>query len=277
MLSGRDDVAGEALEAIDVAPRRLPGSEVGGESVGSGGEGLQELLPGSSGGDVLFDGDACFSGVGELVLTTDVFAPEDGERGGTESMAQRWSQVRRVAIWSASLDFEGIGGGGVVPGFEECGDGFVEPGKVAVVGGGDERVEGEVFFVLQDADGVEAAGGFGAGFDVGGVVLLAQTAGSGSRPGPVVAVVEPAALWVEQLREFVDVEEALPVGCGIAAVDGFGEVEAGVAAGDEVAVEVGDVAVGVGEDGVVGGVGFEFDRLAEGFVVCWPWCGCRTG
>ena len=39
-----DDVAGEALEAVDVAPRRLPGAEVGGELVGRGGERLQQLL-----------------------------------------------------------------------------------------------------------------------------------------------------------------------------------------------------------------------------------------
>ena len=32
-------------------------------------------------------------------------------------------------------------------------------------------------------------------------------------------------------------------------------------------MEVGDVAVGVGEDGVVGGVRFELHGLAEGFVV----------
>ena len=58
-------------------------------------------------------------------------------------------------------------------------------------------------------------------------------------------------------------EETLPIGCRIAAVNGLCVVEPSVAAGDEVAVEVSDVAVGVGEDGVVGGVRFQLQRFAQ--------------
>ena len=72
---------------------------------------------------------------------------------------------------------------------------------------------------------------------------------------------------VKQLRQLIDGEETVPVGVGRTAVDGFGVVEAGVAPGDEVALEVGDVAVGVGEDGVVGGVGLQLQGLTEIFVV----------
>src|ERR1017187_3983231 len=44
-----DDVAGEALESIDLAPWRLPASEVGGDPVGCRGERLQQLLGGGLG------------------------------------------------------------------------------------------------------------------------------------------------------------------------------------------------------------------------------------
>src|SRR5260370_18762770 len=43
IVEGLNDVAGEALEAVDVAPRGLPASEVGGESLGGCGAGLQQL------------------------------------------------------------------------------------------------------------------------------------------------------------------------------------------------------------------------------------------
>src|ERR1022692_450813 len=45
-----DELAGEALESIDLAPWRLPASEVGGEPVGCRGERLQQLLGGGGGG-----------------------------------------------------------------------------------------------------------------------------------------------------------------------------------------------------------------------------------
>ena len=51
----------------------------------------------------------------------------------------------------------------------------------------------------RDADGVQAASGLCAGFNVGGIVGFAEAADAGSGPGPVVTVVEPAALWVEEL------------------------------------------------------------------------------
>src|SRR5450759_2544383 len=47
------DVAGEALESIDIAPRRLPTSEVGREPVGRRRERLQEWLGGGLGDGVV--------------------------------------------------------------------------------------------------------------------------------------------------------------------------------------------------------------------------------
>src|SRR5258708_27666659 len=169
VVEGLDDVSGQALVAVDIAPRGLPGSEVGGEAVGGCGEGLQQLVRGSLGGDVFFGGDAGFFGVVGCVAAN-VFAPEDGEGRGDGGYCPAVVPCAQRGDLIGELCFQGIGGGGFVPCLDEGGDWFFEPGEIAVVGGGDQGVEGEVFFALQDAAGVEAARGFGARLDVGRVV-----------------------------------------------------------------------------------------------------------
>ena len=93
------------------------------------------------------------------------------------------------------------------------------------------------------------------------------TVRAGGRPGPVVGVVQPAALGIEQVRRLVHRQQAVPLGLGIAAVHRLGPVEFGVAAGNVVAVEVGDVTRGIGEDRVVGRVRLQLHGLLIGLVV----------
>src|SRR5216683_2931269 len=224
------------------------------------------MVRGSSGADVFFGGDAVFFGVIGCAAAN-VLSPEDCEGGGNRGYSPTVVPCAQRGDLIGELRFQGIGGWGIVPCLDESGEWLLEPGKIAVVGCGDQGVEGEILLIPQDPDGVKTARGFCAGLDIYGVVLLAQTAFTSAGPWPVVAVVEPAAFRVQQLRKFVNGEETLPIGCRIAAVDGLGVVEPGVATRDEVAVEVGDVASRVGEDGVVGGVRFQLQRFAERFVV----------
>ena len=53
------------------------------------------------------------------------------------------------------------------------------------------------------------------------------------------------------MRRFLDGEQTLPLGCRVTSIDRLGEVEARVAAGNEIAVKVGDVPIRIGIDGVV--------------------------
>ena len=64
--------------------------------------------------------------------------------------------------------------------------------------------------------------------------------------------------------------QAVPVRARIGAVHRVGVVEAIVAAGDELRMEIGDVAVGVGVDRVVGGVGLELHHRDVGAIVARP-------
>ena len=101
----------------------------------------------------------------------DILPQKTASEVATELTVQRKSHLRSRSICGASLAFRGSACGGLVPGLDERGDGLFEPRQVAIVGGGDQGIEREILFVLEDADGVEAARGFAAVFDIGGVVL----------------------------------------------------------------------------------------------------------
>ena len=74
-------------------------------------------------------------------------------------------------------------------------------------------------------------------------------AGAGEKDGGV-AVLEPAALGIQHLRQFGQAVQALPLGGGIAAIQGLGPVEIRVAARDGIAVKVINIAGAIGVDGV---------------------------
>src|ERR1700735_3984094 len=119
----------------------------------------------------------------------DVFAPEDGEGRRDGGYAPAIVPCAEEGDLTGEFRFQRVGDWSIVPCLEQRGDWLFEPGKIAVVGGCNQRIEGEVFFVLQDADSVEATGRLCAGFHIGRVVLLAQTALAGTGPRPVVAVI----------------------------------------------------------------------------------------
>src|SRR5262249_16921805 len=81
IVEGVRNVVGEPLEAIDLAPRRLPAAEIRGELVGGGGERLQQLLGGRLRRDILVRRQARASRLG-ADAALDVLAPEHGERRG---------------------------------------------------------------------------------------------------------------------------------------------------------------------------------------------------
>jgi hypothetical protein len=137
VAEGLDDVAGEALEAIDAAPRRLPGTEVGGELVGraarefssSSGEAWVAMhIPGGK-GRLFWPG---------VEAGAEVFAPVDGQRWLDRVDGPAMVPLRRTAICSARLAFAAIFRGSSSQALEERGYRLVEPGEIAVVGGGDE-------------------------------------------------------------------------------------------------------------------------------------------
>ena len=105
-----------------------------------------------------------------------------------------------------------------------------------------------------------------AALHVGGIVGLPRAVRAGSRPWPVVRVVKPAVGRIHQAGRLVDRQHAFPLRCGIAAVHWFGPIESGVALRNEVGVEVGDGAVGVGVDRVVRRVGMQLHRFLERLV-----------
>ena len=105
-----------------------------------------------------------------------------------------------------------------------------------------------------------------AALHVGGIVSLLGAVRAGRRPRPVVRVVEPAVGRIQQTGRLVDRQHAGPLRRGIAAVHRFGPVESDVAPRNEVGMEVGDGAVGVGVDRVVRRVGVQLHRLLERLV-----------
>ena len=263
VVKGLDDIAGESLEAVDVAPWRIPLAEIGGEFVGGGGQGLQQLLGCGPGADSVVASNALAK----------IFGPEYGQRSGDGGDGPAMIPCAEEGDLIFQFRLQRTGRGCLVPSLEQRGNGLIEPGQVAVIRSGKQCVQREIPAVLKHPDGMEPPGGFAATFHIRGIVFLLEAAGTRRGPWPVVGVVEPAAGGVQEIGGLIDIQQALPFGCGICAIDRFGPVEVNVAFGNEVAVEVGDGAAGIGKDGVVGRIGFEFHGLAEGFVV--PGFGAR--
>src|SRR5579875_1733887 len=73
------DIAGEALESIDIAPRRLPGAEIGGEFIGCCGQRFQQLFGRRAAGDVSLNRYACLSRL-RAHMSLDFLAPKNRQR-----------------------------------------------------------------------------------------------------------------------------------------------------------------------------------------------------
>ena len=106
---------------------------------------------------------------------------------GRIATPQRRSHPRKDSICSAVFAFSGFDGGVRVPCLDQRGHRLLEPGEIAVVRRGDQRVDREILLVLQNADRVQAARGFAALLDVSGKIFLLGAARPRGRPRPVVA------------------------------------------------------------------------------------------
>ena len=108
----------------------------------------------------------------------------------------------------------------------------------------------------------------GAGaIHVARIVLALWAVFAGRRIGPVVGVEDPAVGGGQQMRRLVQGVQPLPVRRRVRAVHRLGVVEPVVAPWNELRVQIGDLALGVGEDGVVRGVGPQLGDLEERGVV----------
>ena len=122
------DVAGQPLEAIDVAPRRLPGSEIGREFVGRRGQRLREAARPARCVDV-------------SSIDTPPRPPLGSSAAGhlrprtrratsaPKSAAQRRSHLRSIAICSASFAFSGFDAGASSQALISAGIGFSNHGR----------------------------------------------------------------------------------------------------------------------------------------------------
>ena len=105
------------------------------------------------------------------------------------------------------------------------------------------------------------------GIHVLGIVGLLGAVGTGGGIGPVVGVESPAVGRVHRLRRVLQGVQALPVRSRVRAVDRLGVIETVVAHRDELRVQIGDLALGAGEQGVVRRIGLQLGHLHEAGVV----------
>src|SRR6266536_1793781 len=196
-----DDIAGQALEAVDVTPGGLPGPEIGVQLVDRFGQRLEELIGGRA-----------------FHPAPDGLAPEHGERrrdrGRGPTQVPRAQQRDRLS----ELRLERMVRRGLIPRRDQRGERLLEPGEIGVERGAEQGVEREVLAVLQDPDRVAPPRRLAAGLDVARVVLALRARGPRRRPRPVVGVVEPAAGGIQEVRRLVDREDAVPLRRRAAAV-----------------------------------------------------------
>jgi hypothetical protein len=110
----------------------------------------------------------------------------------TESTAHRWSHALRIAICSAVFAFRGSLAGRASQALMRAGRRLVEPRQKTVIRGRLQALEREVTLVLEDLDRVRTAGELHAVVDPSGIIRLLQASRTSRRPGPVVAVIDPA-------------------------------------------------------------------------------------
>ncbi len=259
-------IAGQTLEAVDLAPRRLPGAEVGAELGGCAHQPFEALARRQRGLDVVEHQH--FPGLGNGTESgRQVLGPVYCQRGRHRVQrvphvpaAQRGNLRRqRWPQW--------IVGRQVVVRDKQLRQQRLERRQRGVVGRRDQAVDGEILAVFHHPHGVDAARVFRVHRHIGRVVAGLGAVRTGCRVRPVVGVIDPAILRVEEGNGFFYLVQALPFGGRVAAIDRMLEVEPGIAARDEIAVEIGDIAVCIRIDGVVRGVGAQLHRFVEFLVV----------
>ena len=202
--------------------------------------------------------------------TLEFFGPENSQRlphrGGAViavPACQDLNGLLKVCLLVNRFTTSGL------PGVQQRWNQVVEGGEVGVVGGGNQRVEGEHSLVTQHPVGVDTPVILGIGGHVGGVLFGVGAARTRHREGRGVAILNPARGRVAHLHNIFYGMQTLPVGGGIAAIHGLLPVEVGVAAGHEIAVPVGDGAVFIRKNGVVRRVAVQPHHLfVAGVVRC---------
>ena len=134
---------------------------------------------------------------------------------------------------------------------------------MAVVGGRDQTIQGDLADVLQQFHGVDAARILALCPHVAGIVLALGTLRARRGKGPVIGVLNPAIRRIHQADDLIEGVCPLPFGCRVAAVDRAGEIEVRIALRNEVSVKVRDGAVGVGVHRIVRRVGSNLLRSCE--------------
>nr|GEU28199.1 hypothetical protein [Tanacetum cinerariifolium] len=255
-------VARQALETVDLAPRRLPGAEVGRQFIRCPRQPFEPLARRQRRLDIVEHQYFPLLGRG-AIDGRQVLGPVDGQRRGRgrERIAQVPAAQRGYLGRQRRL--ERVVGGQRVVRREQRRQQRLERGQLGVVGSGDQAVHRKIFFVFHHPHGMDAARVFRIHRHIGRVVAGLGTVGTGCGVRPVVGVVDPAAVRVEQRDGFLDFMQPAPLGGGIAAVDRMSEIDGRIAARDEIAVEVGDVAVGIRVHGVVRRVGAQGHRLVK--------------
>ena len=124
VVEGLDDVAGEALKPVDVAPGRLPGSKVRGQLVGGGRERYQQFFGGQFGDMRPTESLACRRwprGAGHL--SPQKMASEVGTELTCPAQIPRTQQCDLFG----QFRFQWIVCSGLVPGLERGRDRLLEP------------------------------------------------------------------------------------------------------------------------------------------------------
>ena len=81
--------------------------------------------------------------------------------------------------------------------------------------------------------------------------------------GPIIGVEHIARPWIDDTRRLIKRVKTAPVSGGVGAVDGFAIVKAIIAAGNELRVEIGDLALIVGEQSIVRRIGLQLRDFQE--------------
>ena len=256
------DIAVQPLEPVDLAPRRFPAAEVRAQAVRRLGQGGQLVRPAGPVGHVVPHADA-FGPRRRRRPGPERFAPEHRQRGfgrGRRPLAipslQRRHLRSQSGIWRRLI------------GRRQRRDQPIKRCQKGVVGLRQQSLAGQPAGAGQHPHGLRTAWVLARCVHVSRERRLFGTVRARRRPRRIVGVEHPARRWVRHLRQTGQRVHAPPVGRRVRPVDRPRVVEAVVTPRDELRVQVGGHALVVGEQGVVGRVGFQLRHFQKAGIVC---------
>src|SRR6476620_4218651 len=152
----RKDVVGDALESIDLSPRRLPATEILLEPRSRGGERLKALRICRALDHVGLARHCSCAGFGTNAIQY-IFSPEHGERRRNRISPPAIIPVTERSDLTSEARLEWIARGKLVVRLEQSRNHPRKGGQPAVVRGRDEGRDGEIFFLVKNAQCVAAA------------------------------------------------------------------------------------------------------------------------